>query len=62
MNRRVLPFIVGLLLLPLGCGGNDPTDMDEALVLQPDELCSANPSTAIVTFEDANLRRRSGLN
>ncbi len=27
MNRRVLLLIVGSLLLPLGCGGNDgPTD------------------------------------
>ena len=23
MNRRVLPLIIGSLLLPLGCGGND---------------------------------------
>ena len=56
MNRRVLPLIIGSLLLPLGCGGNDePTGLDEPLVLQPTELCSDNPVTAIATLEDANL-------
>ena len=61
MNRHAMPFIIGSLLLPLGCGGNDPTDMDEPpdmdepLVLQPTELCSDNPGTAIATFVDANL-------
>ena len=56
MNRCVLPLIIGSLLLPLGCGGNDePTGLDEPLVLQPTELCSDNPVTAIATFEDANL-------
>ena len=65
-NRTLfaLALMMGLLLLPLGCGGNDPTDMDklpdmdEPLVLQPTELCSENPNTAIVTFEDANLEAR----
>ena len=29
MNRRLLPFIIGLLLLPLGCGGTaDPAGAD----------------------------------
>ena len=62
MNRRVLRLIIGSLLLPLGCGGNDepvgldePTGLDEPLVLQLTELCSDNPVTAIATFEDANL-------
>ena len=35
MNRRLLPFIIGLLLLPLGCGGNgnpDPTGPDSDTV------------------------------
>ena len=65
-NRTLFPLalMMGLLLFPLGCGGNDltdmdqPPDMDESLVLQPTELCSENPSTAIVTFEDANLEAR----
>ncbi len=52
-------FIIGSLLLPLGCGGNDePTGLDEPLVLQPTELCSDNPVTAIAAFEDAGLERR----
>ena len=61
MNRRVLPFIVGSLLLPLGCGLTDPP-----LVLQPSELCSDNPDDAIATFEDAQLedaiRKRANSN
>ena len=65
-NRTLfaLALMMGLLLFPLGCGGNDltdmdqPPDMDESLVLQPPELCSENPSTAIATFEDANLEAR----
>ena len=44
---RALPLLMGLLLLPMGCGGNDdPTG--------PNEL-SCNPASAIVTFPDANL-------
>jgi len=31
MNRRVLPLIVGSLLLPLGCGGDDPTSPSATL-------------------------------
>ncbi len=46
MNRRVLPLIIGSLLLALGCGG--PTG------LEPSEFCSASDA-AITTFEDANL-------
>ncbi len=46
MNRRVLPLIIGSLLLALGCGG--PTG------LEPSEFCSAS-DVAITTFEDANL-------
>ena len=56
MNRRVLPLIIGSLLLPLGCGGNDgPTDLAVPLVLKPSEFCSDHPDAAIATFEDANL-------
>ncbi len=56
MNRRVLPLIVGSLLLPLGCGdSDDQTDPPAALVLQPSELCSEQSDAAIATFEDANL-------
>ena len=48
MNRRVLPLVIGLLLLPLGCGGNDgPLDLDESV-----ELCSDD---AVATFEDDDL-------
>jgi len=47
MIRRVLPLLMGSLLLLLGCGS--PTG------LQPSESCSGQPANAIVTFEDANL-------
>ena len=47
MNRRVLLLIIGLLFLPLGCGG--PTG------LEPSELCGDHSDAAIATFEDANL-------
>ncbi len=61
MKRRVLPLIIGSLLLQLGCGANDggllnvdePTDPPP--VLQPSELCSDNPSSAITTFSDGHL-------
>ena len=62
MNRRVLPLIIGLLLLPLACGGNDGLDVDDLAVLQddlavlqPNELCSDHPEGAIATFEDIDL-------
>ena len=56
MSRRVLLLIIGSLLLPLGCGGNDgPTDLAVPLVLKPSEFCSDHPDAAIATFEDANL-------
>ena len=32
-NPRVLFFVIGSLLLPLGCGGDDPTDLDGPMVL-----------------------------
>jgi len=49
-NRRVLPLIIGSLLLPLGWGCNDdPTG-------PTDPFCSSQPASAIVTFEDANLQ------
>ena len=50
-----------LLLLPLGCGGNDVGPLgvedpaDPGLVLQPHELCSDHSGHHIATFEDANL-------
>lgn len=53
-----------LLFLTLGCGGgDDPTDPGDdnpddplaAVTLQPGDLCSANPDSAIGTFTDANL-------
>ena len=47
MNRRVLPLIIGSLLLPVGCGS--PTGP------QPSEFCRAQGDDGIVTFEDANL-------
>ena len=61
MKRRVLPLIIGSLLLQLGCGANDGglLDVDEPTdpppVLQPSELCSDNPSSAITTFSDGHL-------
>ena len=66
MNGRVLPLIIGSLLLPLGCGGPSsppsppgPSGNDDTLlVLQPTELCSDQADAAIATFEDANLEAR----
>ncbi len=56
MNRCVLPLIVGSLVLPLGCGGNDDrTDPNAALGLQPGELCSDRSDAAIATFDDPML-------
>jgi hypothetical protein len=49
------PFITGLLLLPLGCGG-DPTGSGSA-ALEPSELCSDHGNSAIATFEDPNMER-----
>ena len=49
MNRRALTLLVGLLLVPLGCGSpTGPT-------LQPNESCSGQPANAVATFEDAGL-------
>ena len=58
-------LLASLLLLPLGCVGDDPTDPGgdgddltdpaERLVLQPSELCSDHSDAAIATFADANL-------
>ena len=47
MIRRVLPLLMGSLLLVLGCGS--PTG------LQPSESCSDQPANAVVMFEDAGL-------
>jgi hypothetical protein len=56
MNRRVLLLIIGSLLLPLGCGGNDdPAGAAVPRILEPSEFCSDHSDTAIATFEDANL-------
>jgi hypothetical protein len=50
-----------LLLLPLGCGGDEPGPLgvedptDPGLVLQPHELCSDHSHLHIAAFEDANL-------
>ena len=58
-------LLTSFLLLPLGCAVDDPTDLEGggddltdpagSLVLQPSELCSDNPGTAIATFADADL-------
>ena len=58
-------LLASLLLLPMGCAVDDPTDLEGGgddltdpagmLVLQPSELCSDNPGSAIATFADANL-------
>ena len=51
MNKRaLLPLLMGLLLLPLGCA--DPTGPPQ--VLQPNELCSDHSAHDIATFEDRN--------
>jgi Leucine-rich repeat (LRR) protein len=47
MNRPALRLLIGLLLLPLGCGS--PTGP------QRSEFCRAQGDDGIVTFEDANL-------
>ena len=54
MNRRVV-VLIGSLLLLLGCGGDDPTEPDTPLVLQPSDLCSDHSEQDIATFEEANL-------
>jgi Leucine-rich repeat (LRR) protein len=41
--------------MALGCGGSEGSTGLNALVLQPSELCSLNPDSAIATFADANL-------
>ena len=53
MNRRVLPLVVGSLILTVGCrGSDDPTGPE--IVDRP--FCSGQPVTAIPTFPDANLK------
>jgi len=62
-GRRPLLLASGcLLFLSLGCGGgddptgnDDPADPSGPLTLQPADLCSANPDSAIATFAEANL-------
>ena len=58
-----IPLMMGLLLLPLGCGGDDrgPLDVDDQLVLQPSELCSNHPADAVATFEDSKLASNVGV-
>ena len=62
-GRHVL-LVACLFLLAPGCGGGDdptnpgddnPTNPPVPLTLQPSELCSANPDSAVATFEDASL-------
>jgi len=43
MNHRALSFIIGSLLLPLGCGGTETPS------------CSDQPDDVVATFEDATL-------
>ena len=58
---RTTALCGSLLLLPLGCGGNDggPLGVEEptdpALILQPSELCSDHSDHYFATFEDALL-------
>ncbi len=63
-RRLLLLASACLLFLTLGCGGgDDPTDPGDdnpddplaPLTLQPGDLCSANPDSAIGTFTDGNL-------
>jgi Leucine-rich repeat (LRR) protein len=55
-NHPVLLLIIASLLLPLGWAcDDDSTGPSATPVLQPSELCTDFPSTAIATFEDANL-------
>ena len=61
-RRLVLLASACLLFLSLGCGGgddptgnDDPADPSGPLTLQPADLCSANPDSAIATFADAGL-------
>ncbi len=49
---RVLPLMMGLLLLPLGCGILGPRTL-----LEPSELCSDHGNSDIATFEDPNMER-----
>jgi internalin A len=63
-RRPLLLASACLVFLALGCGGgDDPTDPGDdnpgdplaPLTLQPGDLCSANPDSAIGTFTDLNL-------
>ena len=49
---RVLPLMMSLFFLPLGCGILGPRTL-----LEPSELCSDHGNSAIATFEDPNLER-----
>ena len=47
MNRRVLPLIIGSLLLPLGCGNDEPTGPSfSTLAVTTGSLPNAAPSVA----------------
>ncbi len=46
MNRRVLPLVMGLLLLPLGCGGDDPVGPFDTLAVATTSLPNAGRTLA----------------
>ena len=50
-------FLTLLLVSMSSCGGSElPTEtVDPPVILQPADLCSDNPASAIATFADANL-------
>ena len=47
-------FLALLLVSLSSCGGSEP-QTETTVVLQPADLCSDNPGSAIATFADANL-------
>ena len=50
--------VTSVLLLTLVLAGLSAGEAQEPPVLQPSELCSEQPDSAIATFEDANLEAR----
>ena len=67
MTKRTLPgwlpFIIGLLLLPLGCGGDDPTASATVVSIAVEgppggttTVGESGPSIAVATFSDGTTK------
>jgi Leucine-rich repeat (LRR) protein len=58
MNRRIVLLIIGSLPTGLTLASAPSLAAQGPPVLQPSELCSDHPDTAIAAFEDGNLESR----